>query len=97
MALKLDISKAYDKVMWSFLRQVLHKLGFHEYFIELVLLCVSSVSYSVMLSGRQFGKLIPERGLREGDPLSPYLFLLCTEALSSLITKAETSGQLDGN
>ncbi|KAL0439588.1 UNVERIFIED_CONTAM: putative mitochondrial protein [Sesamum latifolium] len=96
MALKLDISKGYDKVEWSFLRQVLLKLGFHEHFIQLVLLCVSSVSYSFMLSGRQFGKIIPERGLRQGDSLSPYLFLLCTEALSSLITRVETSGQLDG-
>ncbi|KAL0405608.1 UNVERIFIED_CONTAM: hypothetical protein Slati_3874700 [Sesamum latifolium] len=69
---------------------------FHECFVQLVLLCVSSVSYSVMLSGRQFGKIIPERGLHQGNLLSPYLFLVCIEALSSLITKAETSGQLDG-
>ncbi|KAL0461293.1 UNVERIFIED_CONTAM: putative mitochondrial protein [Sesamum latifolium] len=96
MALKLDISKAYDKVEWSFLRKVLFKLGFHDHFIQLVLLCVSSVSYSFILSGRQFGHIVPERGLRQGDPLSPYLFLLCTEALSSLISRAELEGHLKG-
>ncbi|KAL0430792.1 UNVERIFIED_CONTAM: putative mitochondrial protein [Sesamum radiatum] len=96
MTLKLDISKAYDKVEWSFLRQVLLKLGFHDHFVQLILLCVSSVSYSFVLNGRQFGNIIPERGLRQGDPLSPYLFLLCTEAFSSLITRTELTGQLKG-
>ncbi|KAL0302585.1 UNVERIFIED_CONTAM: putative mitochondrial protein [Sesamum angustifolium] len=94
MALKPNISKAYDKVEWNFLRQVLFKLGFHDHFIQLVLLCISSVSYSIILSSKQFGHIIPERGLRQGDPLSPYLFLLCTEALSSLISRAESHGSL---
>ncbi|KAL0449771.1 UNVERIFIED_CONTAM: putative mitochondrial protein [Sesamum latifolium] len=96
MALKLDISNAYDKVEWSFLRQVLFKLRFHAHFVNLVILYVSSVSYSFILSGRQFGNIVPSRGIRQGDPLSPYLFLLYTEALGSLISQAEMIGQLKG-
>ncbi|KAL0413804.1 UNVERIFIED_CONTAM: hypothetical protein Sradi_1582100 [Sesamum radiatum] len=96
MELKLDVSKAYDKVEWAFLEQVLFKLGFPLPFIRLVMLCVSSVSYSFLLGGKHFGSLTLERGLRQGDPLSPYLFLLFTEAFSSLLQKAETEGRLCG-
>ncbi|KAL0284927.1 UNVERIFIED_CONTAM: putative mitochondrial protein [Sesamum angustifolium] len=85
MDLKLDVSKAYDKFEWSFLEQVMSKLGFPPPFIRLVMLCVSTVSYSSMLGGKQFGSLVPERGLHWGDPLSPYLFLLCTESFSALL------------
>ncbi|KAL0435721.1 UNVERIFIED_CONTAM: putative mitochondrial protein [Sesamum radiatum] len=91
-----QLSKAYDKVEWSFLEQVLSKLGFPSPFIRLIMLCVSSVSYSFLLGGKQFGSIIPERGLRQGDPLSPYLFLLCTECFSSLLQHAERMGRLRG-
>ncbi|KAL0412200.1 UNVERIFIED_CONTAM: putative mitochondrial protein, partial [Sesamum latifolium] len=95
-ALKLDLSKAYDRVEWNFLLRVLEKLGFHPHFITLIRMCVSTVSYSIMLSGRKFGHFKPQRGLRQGDPLSPYLFLFCTEALSHLIRLEEARGNLTG-
>ncbi|KAL0401119.1 UNVERIFIED_CONTAM: putative mitochondrial protein [Sesamum latifolium] len=96
MMLKLDISKVYDKIEWSFLWAVLFKLGFPEQFVKLILICVSSVSYSFVMSGFSFGTVTPQRGLRQGDPLSPYLFLLCTEAISSLLQESEDKGHLKG-
>ncbi|KAL9861650.1 putative RNA-directed DNA polymerase [Arabidopsis thaliana] len=58
--------------------------------------CVKTVSYSFLLNGSPQGKVIPSRGLRQGDPLSPYLFILCTEVLSDLCTKAQVNGSLPG-
>ncbi|KAL0402473.1 UNVERIFIED_CONTAM: LINE-1 retrotransposable element O protein [Sesamum latifolium] len=69
-SLKLDLSKAYDRVEWIFLERVLLRLGFHPDFISLIKLCVSTTSYSIVLSGQKFGYSHPERGLRQGNPLS---------------------------
>ncbi|KAL5551944.1 hypothetical protein UlMin_002120 [Ulmus minor] len=96
LALKLDMAKAYDRVEWSFIREVMKKLGFSEGWIKKILDCVTSVYYSLLLNGENVGYIRPSRGLRQGDPLSPYLFLLCAEGLSSLIHTFERTGQLQG-
>lgn len=84
-AVKLDMSKAYDKVEWSFLEQVIERMGFDKRWVHLVMGCVSTVSHSVIINGNPSIDFCPKRGLRQGDPISPYLFILCTEVFSNLI------------
>jgi hypothetical protein len=96
MVIKLDMGKAYDRVEWSYLEAMMRRMGFVEQWIRLIMTCVCSVSYSVLINGAPLGKILQTKGLRQGDPLSPYLFLLVAEGLSSLLTKAESDGRLTG-
>ena len=81
MALKLDMSKAYDRVKWTCLEKIMDKLGFVEKWRDLLMKCVISVTYSVKIYGKPRGYIVTTRGLRQGDHLSPYLFLLCAKGL----------------
>ena len=88
MAVKLDMSEAYNRVKWGFIEKVMERMGFHERWIALVMHCISTISYSILMNGVAYGSIIPTRGLHQGDPLSLCLFLLCADGLSSLINNA---------
>lgn len=96
MAIKTDISKAYDRVEWSFLESIMTKLGFHPISISWIMSCITTVSYSVLINGCPYGMIKPSRGIRQGDTLSPYLFLLCAEALSQMIDQAQITNRFQG-
>lgn len=96
MVVKTHMSKAYDRIEWSFVKEVLHLLGFDPIWINWIMCCIVSVSYSFLINGVPQGLVKPSRGLRQGDPLSPHIFILCTEILSALCIKGEENRTLPG-
>ena len=96
MAVKTDITKAYDRLEWSFLEETMRYMGFDERWIRLIMSCITSVSYSVLINGSPEGYILPQRGIRQGDPLSPYLFILCAEVLSHMMNQALADRSLLG-
>ncbi|CAB4310240.1 unnamed protein product [Prunus armeniaca] len=96
LALKLDMAKAYDWVEWIFLDAMMRQLGFDPTFCQWILECLSTVTYSILLNGEASRPMSPSRGLRQGDPLSPFLFLICAEGLSALLHRHEERGSLHG-
>ncbi|KAL3825541.1 hypothetical protein ACJIZ3_021570 [Penstemon smallii] len=85
LAIKVDLSKAYDRVEWKLLLHILHCLGFCEKFVSWIKQCISSCNFSFLING-----------IRQGDPLSPYLFIIYTELLSRLLVKEESIGSFRG-
>lgn len=71
-------------------------LGIDSGFVDLIMRCVSLVTYSFVINGRKMGCIKPSRGLRQGDPLSPYLFLLCAEGLTRILGWLEMEGRIHG-
>ena len=90
------MNKAYDSISWNFLKAVLSRMGFSINWTKWIMQCVSIVSYSILINGSPSKPFNPSRGLRQGDPLSPYLFLLCANVLSCALLKQEASKHLKG-
>jgi hypothetical protein len=96
MIMKIDLKKAFDMVDWDFLRIILLSVGFGNSFTDWIMSCVSSANLSVLINGEASRFFKSERGLRQGCPLSPYLFILVLEGLSLLLTKSVTELRISG-
>ena len=93
---KLDIEKAYDNVDWAFLLTVMQKMGFGEKWIGWIMWCISTASFSVLVNGTSKGFFQSSRGLRQGNPLSPYLFVIAMEVFSTFLKRAVDGGFMSG-
>lgn len=89
---KLDLEKAYDRLEWGFLRTILQKIGFDEKMLSLIMSCLQTTSLTVLWNGDGVEEFKPTRGLRQGDPLAPYLFVLSMEILSQAINNSVAEG-----
>lgn len=94
--LKIDLAKAFDKIEWHFVLSALARKGLHSHFINLVKACISSPTFYVIINGQSFAKFNSTRGIRQGCPLSPYLFVLAVNELSLMLQDALQAKHLTG-
>ena len=94
--MKVYMAKAYDRVEWAFLESIMLRMGFDVKWVQLIITFISFVRYRILHNGRELGPILPQRGLRQGNHLSPYLFIICAEALTSLIRTQENDGLVHG-
>jgi len=97
IAIKIDISKTFDRVHPNYLFGMMNKMSFHEKWIGWMKMCLETINFSVVgINEDSIEPIILVRGLRQGDSFSPYLFILCTKDLTTLIKRAESIGDLHG-
>jgi mannosylglycoprotein endo-beta-mannosidase len=94
--LKIDLAKAFDRIEWNFIVDALARKGLHDHFIKLIYTCVSSPTFSVVINGQPFAKFRGDRGIRQGCPLSPYLFVLAINELSIALQEAMSANSFAG-
>lgn len=90
-SIKIDLQKAYDKISWEFLQDLLNYMNFPPLWVQLIMQCVTTVSFRVQVNGGLSEQFLPKAGLRQGDPISPNLFILCVNVLSGLLIKCQDS------
>jgi len=93
---KLDIEKAYDHLNWKFLINTLRQMGFGNRWLGWIDFCIKTTRFSILVNGEPVGFFPAERGLRQGDPLSPFLFIIAMEGFDSLMRKALQNNWIRG-
>ncbi|KMT09185.1 hypothetical protein BVRB_6g132880 [Beta vulgaris subsp. vulgaris] len=94
--LKVDLSKAYDRIRWDFVKAMLIRMKFPDSWVVWLMQCITTVSYSILVNGEPTESFLPSVGLRQGDPLSSYIFILCMEVLSKNLSSLQDSKELQG-
>lgn len=87
--IKIDEQKAYDSVEWPFLKQMLEALGFPHRFSQWIMSCLTSVTYALTVNGEVLEHFAAKKGIRQGDPISPYQFVICMEYLNRCLRELE--------
>lgn len=96
MALKIDLEKAYDRLLWDFIKDTLKESGFNDVWIQNIMACITTTRLGILWNGDQLDWIIPSRGIRQGDVLSPYIFILFIERLCHMIKEAVNKGRWKG-
>lgn len=96
LIIKLDFEKAFDKLNWNYLLKIMERMGFPSKWREWVQECLSSARVSVLINGSPCDEFEMHKGVRQGDPLSPFLFIIAAEGLNWMIKKAEADGLVSG-
>ena len=94
--LKIDLAKAFDRLEWNFIVAALNRKGLHPHFINLIHACISTPKYAVIINGQAFANFKGDRGIRQGCPLSPYLFVLAINELSIALQEAMEANHFAG-
>jgi len=96
LCFKMDFEKAYDSVRWEFLYEMLNRMGFDSRWVMWIKGCLESATVSVLVNGSPTEEFKPTRGLRKGDPLAPFLFIVVVEGLAGLVRQAIKANLLFG-
>lgn len=96
VGVKVDMQKAYDQFEWFAIMEIMKAAGFHHHFVRLIYQCMSTASLVILLNGVLLPQIRPTRGLRQGDPISPYLFILKTELFSRILIQEERQNRIKG-
>lgn len=96
VAFKVDLNKAFHKVSWAFLEEVMKQMNFSPHYIRIVMECITTISLRVLINGDQLESYDPESGLMQGDSLSLYLFILCMNFLSCYLKKGNDNNSIQG-
>jgi hypothetical protein len=94
--MKMDLKKAYDSIDWEYLKLILLIAGFGTHLTDWIMSCVTSASFVVLINDEAADFFKSERGLRQGCPLSPYLFILIMEGLTLMFKKSISEGEISG-